>query len=394
MPFINTQKYKVMEDNKMNISRRGFLKTAAVVGAALAIQPTINKVKAADTVLGGEKSTKKDGMQYRTLGTGKAAMEVSALGFGIMGMTHHRSRHPDKKQCIRLLHEAVERGVMLFDTAIVYGPLSNELLTGEALSGFKDKINVTTKFGHEVIDGKATGRQDSRPETIRRYCEGSLKRLRVDSLALFYQHRFDPQVPVEEVAGTIADLIKEGKVQRWGMCEVTPETIRKAHAVCPLTAIQSEYHLMHRLVEENGVLDVCRELGIGFVPYSPINRGFLGGNINEYTQFDPDNDNRQTLPRFQPEAIRMNTRIVNVLQDFGRTRGMTSAQVALGWLLQKAPWIVPIPGTTKLSHLEENLHTSDFPLSAGEWKQLEDEVAKIPVVGDRYNAEQQRQVGF
>lgn len=383
-----------MEDNKMNISRRGFLKTAAVVGAALAIQPTINKVKAADTVLGGEKSTKKDGMQYRTLGTGKAAMEVSALGFGIMGMTHHRSRHPDKKQCIRLLHEAVERGVTLFDTAIVYGPLSNELLTGEALSGFKDKINVTTKFGHEVIDGKATGRQDSRPETIRRYCEGSLKRLRVDSLALFYQHRFDPQVPVEEVAGTIADLIKEGKVQRWGMCEVTPETIRKAHAVCPLTAIQSEYHLMHRLVEENGVLDVCRELGIGFVPYSPINRGFLGGNINEYTQFDPDNDNRQTLPRFQPEAIRMNTRIVNVLQDFGRTRGMTSAQVALGWLLQKAPWIVPIPGTTKLSHLEENLHTSDFPLSAGEWKQLEDEVAKIPVVGDRYNAEQQRQVGF
>lgn len=383
-----------MEDNKMNISRRGFLKTAAVVGAALAIQPTINKVKAVDTVLGGEKSTKKDGMQYRTLGTGKAAMEVSALGFGIMGMTHHRSRHPDKKQCIRLLHEAVERGVTLFDTAIVYGPLSNELLTGEALSGFKDKINVTTKFGHEVIDGKATGRQDSRPETIRRYCEGSLKRLRVDSLALFYQHRFDPQVPVEEVAGTIADLIKEGKVQRWGMCEITPETIRKAHAVCPLTAIQSEYHLMHRLVEENGVLDVCRELGIGFVPYSPINRGFLGGNINEYTQFDPDNDNRQTLPRFQPEAIRMNTRIVNVLQDFGHTRGMTSAQVALGWLLQKAPWIVPIPGTTKLSHLEENLHTSDFPLSAGEWKQLEDEVAKIPVVGDRYNAEQQRQVGF
>lgn len=383
-----------MEDNKMNISRRGFLKTAAVVGAALAIQPTINKVKAADAVLGGEKSMKKDSMQYRTLGTGKAAMEVSALGFGIMGMTHHRSRHPDKKQCIRLLHEAVERGVTLFDTAIVYGPLSNELLTGEALSGFKDKINVTTKFGHEVIDGKATGRQDSRPETIRRYCEGSLKRLRVDSLALFYQHRFDPQVPVEEVAGTIADLIKEGKVQRWGMCEVTPETIRKAHAVCPLTAIQSEYHLMHRLVEENGVLDVCRELGIGFVPYSPINRGFLGGNINEYTQFDPANDNRQTLPRFQPEAIRMNTRIVNVLQDFGRARGMTSAQVALGWLLQKAPWIVPIPGTTKLSHLEENLHTSDFPLSAGEWKQLEDEVAKIPVVGDRYNAEQQRQVGF
>lgn len=384
-----------METNeKMNISRRGFLKTAALVGAALAVQPTINKVKAANAAAGGEKALKKKGMQYRTLGTGKAAMEVSALGFGVMGMTYNRSQHPDKAQCIRLVHEAVDRGVTLFDTAIVYGPLNNEELAGEALAPYKGRVNVTTKFGHEVVNGKTTGRQDSRPETIRRYCEGSLKRLGVDSLALFYQHRFDPNVPVEDVAGTIADLIKEGKVQSWGMCEVAPETIRKAHAVCPLTAIQSEYHLMHRLVEENGVLDVCRELGIGFVPYSPLNRGFLGGNINEYTQFDPNNDNRQTLPRFQPEAIRMNTRIVNALQAFGRTRGMTSAQVALGWLLQKAPWIVPIPGTTKLSHLEENLRTLDFSLLADEWKQLEDEVAKIPVVGNRYNAEQQRQVGF
>ena len=383
-----------MEGDKiMNISRRGFFKAAAVVGAALTIQPTLNKVKAANVVLGGEK-TRKDNMQYRMIGTGKAAMEVSALGFGVMGMTYNRSQHPDKKRCIRLLHEAVERGVTLFDTAIIYGPLSNELLVGEALAEFRGKINVTTKFGHEVIGGKATGRQDSRPETIRRYCEDSLKRLRVDSLALFYQHRFDPKVPVEDVAGTIADLIKEGKIQRWGMCEVAPDTIRKAHSVFPLTAIQSEYHLMHRIVEENGVLDVCRELGIGFVPYSPINRGFLGGDINEYTRFDADNDNRQTLPRFQPEAMRMNTRIVNVLQAFGRTRGMTSAQVALGWLLQKAPWIVPIPGTTKLSHLEENLHTLDFSLSAEEWKQLEDEVIKVPVVGDRYNAEQQKQVGF
>ena len=200
------------------------------------------------------------------------------------------------------MHEAVERGVTLFDTAIIYGPLTNENLAGEALSEFKGRINVTTKFGHEVIDGKGTGRQDSRPATIRRYCEESLRRLRLDSLPMFYQHRADPNTPAEEVAATIADLIKEGKVQRWGMCEVSAETIRKAHAICPLTAIQSEYHLMHRLVEENGVLDVCRELGIGFVPYSPINRGFLGGCINEYTVFDVNNDNRQTLPRFQPEA--------------------------------------------------------------------------------------------
>ena len=195
------------------------------------------------------------------------------------------------------------------------------------------------------------------------------------------------------MAGTIGDLIKEGKILRWGMCEVSAATIRKAHAVQPLTAIQSEYHLMHREVETNGVLDVCRELGIGFVPYSPMNRGFLGGNINEYTKFDPNNDNRQTLPRFTPEAIRANTRIVNVLQHFGRTRGMTAAQVAIGWLLQKAPWIVPIPGTTKLSHLEENLRTLDFNLPSADWKALEDEVAAIPVVGDRYNAEQQKQVG-
>ena len=310
-----------------------------------------------------------------------------------MGMTYNRSAHPDRKQCIRLLHEAVDRGVTLFDTAIIYGPLNNEELAGEALSQFRDKINVTTKFGHEVVNGKGTGRQDSRPATIRRYCEGSLKRLRLDALPMFYQHRFDPKVPVEEVAGTIGELIREGKVLRWGMCEVSAETIRRAHAVQPLTTVQSEYHLLHRDVERNGVLDVCRELGIGFVPYSPLNRGFLGGGINEYTQFDPDNDNRQTLPRFTPAAIRANTRIVNVLQQFGRVRGMTSAQVALGWLLWKTPWIVPIPGTTKLSHLEENLHALDFVCTPAEWRELELAVAAIPVTGSRYNAEQQRQVG-
>lgn len=352
-------------------------------------------MEAANAALNGQgkPTAGKDGMPHRTLGTGKAAFDVSALGFGVMGMTYNRSRHPDKKQCILLLHEAVERGVTLFDTAIIYGPLTNENLAGEALSEFKGKINVTTKFGHEVIKGKGTGRQDSSRATVRRYCEESLRRLRIDTIPLFYQHRADPNTPAEEVAQNIGELIKEGKVQRWGMCEVSAETIRRAHAVCPLTAIQSEYHLMHRDVETNGVLDVCHELGIGFVPYSPINRGFLGGCINEYTAFDTDNDNRHTLPRFQPEAIRANTRIVSVLQQFGRTRGMTSAQVALGWLLQKAPWIVLIPGTTKLSHLEENLHTFDFDVSAEEWRELERAVAAIPVVGDRYNAEQQRQVG-
>lgn len=378
-----------------NISRRGFLKTAAAIGTALTVAPALGKIRVVDnavngTSVGGGKAG--DGLPHRVLGTGKAAFEVSALGFGVMGMKYNRSQHPDMQQCIRLLHEVVDRGVTLFDTAIIYGPLNNEELAGEALGELRGKVNVTTKFGHEVVNGKATGRQDSRPATIRKYCDDSLRRLRTDVIPMFYQHRFDRNTPVEDVAGTIQDLMKEGKVQHWGMCEVSADTIRRAHAVCPLTAIQSEYHLMHRAVEDNGVLDVCRELGIGFVPYSPLNRGFLGGDLNEYTRFDPDNDNRNTLPRFTPEAMRANYRIVNVLQRFGRERGMTSAQLALGWLLHKAPWIVPILGTTKLSHLEENLRSLDFVLTADEWNELETEVSEIPVTGDRYNAEQQRQV--
>lgn len=384
-----------MREDK-TFSRRGFLKTAAAIGAALAITPTLNKVRAAETAMTGRNGVivRKDGMEHRTLGSGKAAMEVSALGFGCMGMNYNRSQSPDKKECIRIIHEAVDRGVTLFDTAIIYGPLNNEILAGEALSPYKGRVNLTTKFGHEVVNRKGTGRQDSSRATVRRYCEDSLRRLRLDSIPLFYQHRFDRNTPIEEVAETISELIKEGKVQRWGLCEVSADTIRKAHAICPLTAIQSEYHLMHREVEENGVLDTCRKLGIGFVPYSPLNRGFLGGCINEYTEFDTSNDNRHTLPRFQPDAIRANTRIVNALQQWGRIRGMTSAQAALGWLLHKAPWIVPIPGTTKESHLLENLHTLSFNVSDKEWKELENTVAAIPVVGHRYNDEQQKQVGL
>ncbi len=380
------------------MNRRGFLQTSMTLGAAWSISSANEQIQAitpsAVSLNHVESKENISVSTHRVLGSGENALEVSALGLGLMGMTYNRSQHPDKNQCIRLIHQAVDRGVTLFDTAIIYGPLNNELLAGEALAPFKGQVNVMTKFGHEVIDGKATGRQDSRPATIRRYCEDSLKRLRIDCISLFYQHRFDPTVPVEDVAGTISDLIKEGKVLHWGMCEVSADTIRKAHAVCPLTAIQSEYHLMHRLVEENGVLDVCQKLGIGFVPYSPLNRGFLGGCINEYTRFDTQNDNRQTLPRFTPEAIRSNLRIVNELQQFGRTRGMTSSQVALGWLLQKSPSVVPIPGTTKLAHLEENLRTLDFELRPEEWMDLENTVATIPIIGDRYNKEQQKQVGF
>lgn len=393
--------------NTQPISRRHFLKKAAAIGIGLTVLSTMHSSYDANAAVADGNNTatnnnaenqlgvrNTNGMaQTRTLGTGKTALIVSPLGFGVMGMTHHRSQHPGEEECIKLLHQAVDKGVTLFDTAIIYGPLTNENLAGKALKQFKNKVNVTTKFGHEVINGKGTGRQNSSRATVRRYCDESLRRLGLETLPLFYQHRADPKVPPEEVAATIAELMKEGKVQRWGMCEVSADTIRRAHAVCPLTAIQSEYHLMHRDVEHNGVLDACRQLGIGFVPYSPINRGFLGGAINEYTVFDPNNDNRQTLPRFQPDAIRANTRIVNVLQDFGAPRGMTSSQVALAWLLQKEPWIVPIPGTTKLSHLEENLRAPEFNVSPDEWKELENRVAAIPVVGDRYNAEQQRQVG-
>lgn len=382
--------------NGQSLSRRGFLKTAAAIGAAWTLNPALSKVRAATAVLNGGNGTvvKKNGMVYRTLGSGNAAMEVSALGFGCMGLNYNRSVSPDKKECIRIIHEAVDHGVTLFDTAIIYGPLKNELLAGEALAPYKGHVSLTTKFGHEIINGKSTGQQDSSRDTVRRYCEDSLRRLRLDCIPLFYQHRFDPKTPIEDVAETISELIKEGKVLRWGLCEVSAETIRKAHAVCPLTAIQSEYHLMHRLVEVNGVLETCRELGIGFVPYSPLNRGFLGGCINEYTRFDTSNDNRHTLPRFQPDAIRANTRIVNALQQWGRARGMTSSQAAIGWLLHKAPWIVPIPGTTKESHLLENLHTLSFNVSDDEWRELENAVSSIPVVGDRYNAEQQKQTGF
>ena len=323
------------------ICRRGFLKRAALAGAAFCVAPTFGKATAAKKAVMGRPATASTGMAamatlhgFRTLGSGNAAFRVSAMGFGCMGLNHHRSQHPDDKACIRLVHEAIERGVTLFDTAESYGYHANEILTGKALKGYADRVFATTKFGHKFVNGvQVRTEEDSTPANIRRVCENSLRNLGVETLGIFYQHRIDPGTPIEVVAETVGELIKEGKVLHFGLCEVNAETIRRAHAVCPVTAIQSEYHFMHRTVEQNGVLALCEELGIGFVPYSPLNRGFLGGMINEYTQFDPTNDNRQTLPRFQPEAIRQNMRIVEVLNAFGRTRGITPAQVALAWLL-------------------------------------------------------------
>lgn len=336
-----------------------------------------------------------DIVQIRTLGSGQAAMQVTALGFGCMGMSHDRSETPDKAMLKRIVAHAHDLGVNFFDTAQVYGRTrgQNERLVGEAIAPLKNNIQIATKFGFifDENDKKIEGRFNSRPENIRRVCEESLKNLGVEAIDLFYQHRFDPAVPAEDVAGTVADLIKEGKVKHFGMCEVGPNTIRAAHKECPLTAVQSEYHLMWREPEEK-VFPVLQELGIGFVPYSPLNRGFLGGTVNEYTQFDKTNDNRPTLPRFTPQALRANYRIVEALNHFGRTHGMTSSQIALLWMLDKADWIVPIPGTTKISHLEENLRSLDFKVSRTEWAELEKTLAAIPIIGERYPAEQQNQI--
>jgi aryl-alcohol dehydrogenase-like predicted oxidoreductase len=388
-------------ENSNPSNRRDFLKRAALFGAAACVPPTVlvSSCTGAERKTTSSKESQNENTmpvitKRRTLGKGSAAMEVSALGFGVMGMNYHRGTHPDEKAMIKLAHEVVELGVTLFDTAETYGPFFNEELAGKALAEFKGKIAVTTKFGFNYAGNKKNempAQANSKPERIREMVEASLKRLNIDVIELLYQHRFDPHVPIEDVAGTVKDLIAEGKVKHFGLCEVGAETIRKAHAVQPVTAIQSEYHLMWREVEKE-VLPLCGELGIGFVPYSPLNRGFLTGAINEYTSFNSGNDNRNILPRFTPEAIRANLRIVEELNKFGRTRGVTTSQVALGWLLQKAPFIVPIPGTTKLSHLEENLRTLDFTFSAQEWSELEMAVANITIVGDRYPASEQKQV--
>ena len=387
--------------NNADMSRRNFLKRTVLAGAAICIAPTLEKVTAAERVIDGKSVVPHTAIPagiaavrtQRTLGSGKAAFTVSSMGYGCMGLNHNRSQYPSKENEIALVREAVERGVTLFDTAESYGYHVNEKLVGEALKGYTDRVFISSKFGHKFVNGvQVKTEEDSTPANIRRVCENSLRNLGVETLGMFYQHRIDPNTPIEVVAETVGELIKEGKILHWGMCEVNVETIRRAHKICPVTAIQSEYHFMHHTVEENGVLALCDELGIGFVPYSPLNRGFLGGMINEYTRFDPTNDTRQTLPRFQPEAIRANYRIVEVLNAFGRTRGITPAQVALAWLMNKKTFIVPIPGTTKLSHLEENLRACDIVFTAEEMNELEKAVTAIPVMGSRYDALQESKI--
>jgi aryl-alcohol dehydrogenase-like predicted oxidoreductase len=315
------------------------------------------------------------------------SLEVSALGFGCMGLSHHRGPAPDKREMEALIRKAVDLGVTLFDTAEIYGPFTNEELVGEALAPVRDDVVIATKFGHSIIDGRhQEGAMNSRPDHIRRVAEASLRRLRTDVIDLFYQHRLDPDVPIEDVAGAVKDLIRAGKVKHFGLCEVSAPTIRRAHAVQPVTAVQSEYSVMWTQPRPD-IMPVLEELGIGFVPYSPLGRGYLGGQLNEHTRFNDRNDNRATLPRFTPAAMKANRLIVDVLEQFGRPKGATSAQVALAWLLDQKPWIVPIPGTTKLDRLQENLRSIDLSVTTAEWQELDRAISKVDLQGDRYPAQ-------
>src|SRR5712691_798739 len=330
-------------------------------------------------------------MQKRRLGRGN--LEVSALGLGCMGMSFSYGPPADKQEMIALLRAAVERGITFFDTAEVYGPFSNEELVGEALAPFHGKVVIATKFGFKLKPNGEPGfvGLDSRPEHIKQVAEGSLKRLKADAIDLFYQHRVDPEVPIEDVAGAVKDLIQEGKVKHFGLSEAAAKTIRRAHAIQPVTAVQSEYSLWTRGPEKE-VLPTLEELGIGFVPYSPLGKGFLTGKISEDTKFDKS-DFRNIVPRFTPENRKANQALVDLLGRFAQQKKATPAQVALAWLLAQKPWIVPIPGTTKLHRLEENIGGAAVELMLDDLRQLERAASKIPVQGERYPEELQKLVG-
>ncbi len=321
-------------------------------------------------------------MQKRKLGN--SGLEVSALGLGCMRMSFG-DKPTDKQEMITFLHKAVERGITFFDTAEVYGPFTNEELVGEALEPFRGQVVIATKFGFKHDPDKGPHPSvglDSRPEQIKRVADASLKRLRVESIDLFYQHRVDPDVPIEDVAGAVKDLIQEGKVKHFGLSEASADIIRRAHAVQPVTALQSEYSIWWRTIE-GAVLPTCEELGIGHVPYSPLGRGYLTGKIDETTTYDPS-DIRSRNPRFTPEAIRANRVVVDLLERIAARKEATSAQIALAWLLAQKPWIVPIPGSRKLERLEENIGAVNVPLTPDDLRQIDEAMSQITVVGDRY----------
>ena len=325
-------------------------------------------------------------MQKRKLGNN---LEVSALGLGCMGLSAVYGPPTDKQEAVSLIRSAVERGVTLFDTAEVYGPFTNEELVGEALAPVRDRVVIATKFGFKI--GEKNG-VDSRPEHIREVAEASLNRLKTEVIDLFYQHRVDPEVPIEDVAGTVKDLIREGKVKHFGLSEAGVQTMRRAHAVLPVAALQSEYSLWTRTVETE-VLPACEELGIGFVPFSPLGRGFLTGKIDENTTFE-SSDFRNNVPRFTLEARKANQALVNLLREIAERKNATPAQLALAWLLAQKPWIVPIPGTTKLHRLEENLGAVSVELTPDDLREIDNAASKITVQGARYPEEMERRTGL
>jgi len=329
-------------------------------------------------------------MQKRKLG--KSNLEVSAVGLGCMGMSFGYGPAVDKQQGISLIRTAVERGVTFFDTAEVYGPWTNEELVGEALAPLRDKVVIATKFGWKIdADGKNTGALDSRPERIKKVADGSLKRLKTDVIDLFYQHRVDPEVPIEEVAGAVKDLIQAGKVKHFGLSEAGAKTIRRAHAVQPVAALQSEYSLFWRQPEQE-ILPMLEELGIGFVPFSPLGKGFLTGAITEDTQFDKA-DFRNVVPRFTPENRKANQALVDVVGKFAQQKEVSPAQIALGWILAQKPWMVPIPGTTKLHRLEENVGAAAVQLTPEDLRQIGSAASQIQLEGARYPEHLEKMTG-
>jgi aryl-alcohol dehydrogenase-like predicted oxidoreductase len=329
-------------------------------------------------------------MQKRKLGNSN--LEVSALGLGCMRMSHDESPIPDKQEMMAVIHAAVDRGITLFDTAEVYGPYINEELVGEALEPFKGRVVIATKFGFNINPGGGPGSSgmNSRPEHIKQVAEASLRRLRVEAIDLFYQHRVDPDVPIEDVAGAVKELIQEGKVKHFGLSEAGADTIRRAHAVQPVAAVQSEYSMWWREPEAE-VLPACEELGIGFVPFSPLGRGYLAGKIDENTTF-ASVDIRSRSPRYTPEARKANRVVVDLLEQIGERKAATPAQIALAWLLAQKPWIVPIPGMRKIERLNENLAALAIEFTPGELREIDDAFAKITVHGDRYAATEAKMV--
>lgn len=329
-------------------------------------------------------------MKKRTLG--KSGLEVSALGFGCMGLNFSYGHALSTAESVKLIRQAVEHGVNFFDTAEVYGPYTNEEIVGEALRPMRDQVVIATKFGFNIVDGKMSG-VNSRPEQIRRAAEGSLKRLGIEVIDLLYQHRVDPGVPIEDVAGTVKDLIAEGKVRHFGLSEPGAQTVRRAHAVQPVTALQNEYSLWTRGPETNGILEACDDLGIALVAYSPLGKGFLTGAMSKDTKLG-ENDFRRILPRFTPEAMEKNQALIDLLKRIATDKKVTPAQIALAWLLAQKPWIVPIPGTTKLHRLEENIGAADVELSAADLAEIESAAAAIKVEGERYPEQLMKTIGL